>query len=82
MSDKAVVAVVSFLVGALIGAVVALFLAPMSGRELQYRVRREAEADWQKIRAEYYKNLGDLQRSFERRIDEVKGQVASIRGGS
>jgi len=76
MSDRVATAVVGFLVGAVVGAIVALFLAPMSGKELQLRVRHEAETDWQKARAEYYKSVNEVQKSF----DGLKAQIASLTG--
>ncbi|GAB4280993.1 MAG: hypothetical protein Kow0067_00070 [Coriobacteriia bacterium] len=74
MSDKWATALVSFLIGAVAGALLGLFLAPMSGRELQTRIRKEAEADWQKVRAEYYKSVNEVQKSF----DDLKGQIAAL----
>jgi len=76
MSDRIATAVVGFLVGAVVGALVALFFAPMPGKELQVRVRKEAEVDWQKARAEYYKSVNEVQKAF----DGLKGQIASLTG--
>ncbi|MDO9557968.1 MAG: YtxH domain-containing protein [Coriobacteriia bacterium] len=76
MSDRMASALVGLLVGVVVGAVVMLFLAPMSGKELQVRVRKEAEADWQKGRAEYYKSMNEVQKAF----DGLKGQIASLTG--
>lgn len=73
--DKVITALVSFAIGALLGALLGLLFAPMSGKELQYRVRKESELSAQKIRAEYQKSLSGIQR----RMDGLKAQLAEMR---
>ncbi|MDX1437630.1 MAG: YtxH domain-containing protein [Anaerolineales bacterium] len=44
--DKVVVPLVSFFAGLLVGAVVALVMAPTSGEELRSEIRVRAESQW------------------------------------
>jgi gas vesicle protein len=69
--DRMYTALVSFLLGALAGALLGLFFAPMSGKELQYRVRKEAELDAEKLRSEYRRNMVGVQR----KVDGMKAQM-------
>ena len=49
MSDQqnvSLLVLTSFVVGILVGAVMTLFIAPMSGRELRGRIGEEARADY------------------------------------
>jgi gas vesicle protein len=78
LSDRWIYLLIGFAAGAVLGAVVTLFTTPMSGKDLQDRIRREAETEWQKARAEYHKNAGELQRSIEGKLDDIKSQLTGM----
>jgi gas vesicle protein len=42
-----------FILGAAVGAIFALLLAPQSGQELRSKIQDTAEKDWQKVQAEW-----------------------------
>ena len=68
MSDQnnaSVLALVSFAVGILVGAVMALFLAPMSGRELRGRIGEEAQADWQLAQDQWRQSQADMRQAMD-----------------
>ena len=70
----------SFILGALVGAGVALLLAPQSGEETQDEIRRRAR----KLRAQAEDRLRIAQQQLENRLDRarenVQGRVDSMRG--
>src|SRR5262245_46237920 len=70
----------SFILGALVGAGVALLLAPQSGEETQEEIRRRAR----KLRAQAEDRLRIAQQQLETRLDRarenVQGRVDSMRG--
>lgn len=74
MSDHqnvTIISLVSFAVGLLVGAVMALFLAPMSGRELRGRVGEEAQADWQRATEQ----LNQAREDMSRQMDHMRQQM-------
>lgn len=70
---------VSFLAGALVGAVTALFLAPVSGRELRAKVREEAQVDWDKATTELNRILTDTRRAMDTLRDTTMTQLDQLR---
>lgn len=66
--------IVSFILGALVGAAVALLYAPQSGEELRANLREEAQVERQRLQAQYEKSMKDLQE----RIDKIQGDVQSL----
>jgi gas vesicle protein len=67
MSDQnvSVLALVSFAVGILVGAVMALFLAPMSGRELRTKIGEEAQVDWQRASDQLHQTQAEMRLQME-----------------
>ena len=62
------------LLGGAIGAGFALLFAPSAGEELREKIRTEAEADWQKARAEFEHGKEEMQHMF----DHSKAQEDSL----
>jgi gas vesicle protein len=56
---------ISFLVGAFVGGLVALLFAPTSGEELRETIAREAESEWEKTSASIEARMQELQGTFE-----------------
>ena len=71
-NDTVTTVLVSFLTGALFGAVAGLLLAPTSGRELRTRIREEAEADWSRATAEWEKAKVETQAALEQMRAEAQ----------
>ena len=68
MSDQynvSLLALASFVVGVLVGAVMTLFVAPMSGRELRGRIGEEARVDWQRATDQMHQTQADMRRAME-----------------
>ena len=62
---------ISFLVGAFVGGLVALLFAPTSGEELRETIAREAEAEWERTSASIDARMKELQQTF----DETRAQI-------
>ena len=62
---------ISFFVGAAVGAAAALMLAPSSGEELRQHMHEVADADRERMRGEYQKGMNDL----HSRMDHVSAAV-------
>ncbi|MGD2048410.1 MAG: YtxH domain-containing protein [Chloroflexota bacterium] len=58
--------IVSFILGAIVGAAVALLYAPQSGEELRANLREEAQVERQRLQAQYEKGMQDLQEAINR----------------
>jgi gas vesicle protein len=71
-----------FLTGVLVGAIVALFFAPMTGAELRARARAEALATWNKamaeMRLEMEKMHSQMAEYQPRAVDEAVAQPEQI----
>jgi gas vesicle protein len=70
---------VSFLAGALAGAVVALLFAPSSGTELRKKLQTEAETELKKAEAEWKKATTELNQKLEDTRTEFKTFVEQSR---
>lgn len=70
-TDRALAYLIGFVSGAIIGAGIALLLAPMAGKEMQYRIKNRAELGYEKARAEYYRNMGDV----EKKLGDMKEAI-------
>lgn len=62
---------ISFFVGTAVGAAAALLLAPSSGEDLRQHLYDVAEADRERMRAEYQKGMQELQS----RLDQISTEV-------
>ena len=87
MSDQqnvTLISLASFAVGLLVGAVITLFLAPMSGRELRTQIHDHAQADWQRAtdqmnqaRADMRQQMDSLRQQMEAYDQRVREQIAA-----
>ena len=64
-NNASILALVSFAVGILVGAVMALFFAPMSGQQLRGRIGEEARVDWQRATDQMHQTQIDMRRAME-----------------
>jgi gas vesicle protein len=67
--------VLSFFMGAIFGAAVALLYAPQSGEELRGRIREEAQVERQRLQAQYEKSMQEL----HDRVEKVQQDVQALR---
>lgn len=80
MSDNKIlpVALVSFLAGAFVGAVIALLYAPQSGEELRLQIRAETDATVKRVSAEMNKTVQELQHQMEEGQSQVKSYMTQL----
>ena len=72
------VAIISFLAGAFVGAVLALLYAPKSGEELRTQIRTEADERVRKIQTDVNKAMKEIERSIEEGQTQIKGYIAQM----
>ena len=68
----------SFIAGALFGAVIALLYAPTSGEELRGQIRDEADIRLQKASEEWAKAMENMQQSIDEMSVEVKTRLDQL----
>jgi len=64
----------SFLLGATVGAVVALLFAPYSGEELRTNIKTQADTQYAKIQEEWQKGKQEI----DTRMDKLSSKVQSV----
>ena len=64
----------SFLFGALVGAAVALLLAPSSGEELRANIKTQADTEYAKLQSEYQKGMQEM----HDRMDKMSSELQSM----
>ncbi len=65
----------SFLSGVLVGAVVALLFAPMTGEDLRRQIQEEADAELKRVDAEWQKVLTQINKTVEDTQAELKAYI-------
>jgi gas vesicle protein len=63
--------IVGFLAGVAVGVAAALLLAPSSGEDLRQQMQDYADADMQRMRAEYRRGMDSLQARMDKMSKEV-----------
>lgn len=67
--------VLSFLLGAMTGAALALMFAPSSGEELRANIKTQADTQYAKLQDEYQKGMQEL----HARLDKLNSELQSSR---
>ncbi len=70
-----------FVVGVAVGAIAALLLAPMSGRELRAQLGQEAGAELNKAQAEWHKTLRQVHQTVEATRSDFKAYIDQAQAG-
>ena len=68
----------SFLFGAIFGAIIALLYAPTSGEELRTQIRDEADIRLRQASEEWDRSLKALQKSMEETSTEIKDYIDQL----
>jgi len=63
-----------FLIGASVGAIVALLFAPQSGEETRANIQATAEENWQKVRSELQAGMEKTQT----RLDQLQSDLKKV----
>ena len=68
----------SFLSGAVFGAIIALLYAPTSGEELRGNIREEVDTRWQQASEEIDKAMESIQASIDEMSEEFKAYFEQL----
>ncbi len=63
-----------FVIGASVGAIVALLFAPQSGQETRANIQSTAEENWQKVRSELQAGMEKTQA----RLDQLQSDLMNV----
>jgi gas vesicle protein len=75
MEENTMKFVLSFLLGAVAGAAVALLFAPSSGEELRANIKTQADTQYAKLQSEYQNGMQEL----HARMDKLSSELQSSR---
>jgi gas vesicle protein len=64
--------VLSFFIGAAVGAAVALLYAPASGEELRANLKTQADAQYAKLQEEWQKGMQDMHDRMDKMSSELQ----------
>lgn len=64
----------SFLMGIVTGAAIALLLAPSSGEELRSNIKTQADTQYAKLQDEYSKSMQELRT----RLDKISSELQTL----
>ena len=83
MSDQdtqntVIVSFLTFVVGALVGAVAALLFAPVSGEEMRKRIREEAQSSWDAASVEWNKARDEMLQYQTEALESAKAQINEL----
>lgn len=67
--------ILSFFLGAVVGAAAALMFAPSSGEELRAQMRTEADASTEKLHADWQKGMEGM----HTRMDKMQTDISQMR---
>ncbi len=70
--DNAIKYALSFLLGVIAGAVVALLFAPTSGNELRANIKTQADAQYAKLQDDYQKGMQQVHTSLDKMNTELQ----------
>jgi len=66
--------VLSFLLGAVMGAAVALLIAPSSGEEMRANIKTQADSEYARLQDDYQKGLQEI----HTRLDKLSSELQTM----
>jgi gas vesicle protein len=70
--DNLIKYMLSFLLGAVTGAAIALFFAPSSGEELRSNIKTQADTQYARLQDEYQKGMQELHSKMDKMSSELQ----------
>ena len=70
----------SFLVGTVFGAVIALLYAPFSGDELRKNIKNQAESEYAKLQDEWQKGMQELHTRMDKMSSDLQAMSKPSKG--
>ena len=72
--DNSMKYALSFLLGAAMGAAIALLFAPSSGEELRTNIKTQADTQYARLQADYNKGMQEM----HDRLDKISSELQAI----
>ena len=69
----------SFLLGAVMGAAVALLFAPSSGEELRTNIKTQADTQYAQLQDEYQKGMQEMHTKMDKMSSELQSMSSRAR---
>ena len=69
----------SFLLGAVVGAAVALLIAPSSGEELRANIKTQADTQYARLQDEYQKGMQEMQTRMDKMSSELQVMTSKVK---
>jgi gas vesicle protein len=69
----------SFGLGALFGAMLALLFAPSSGEELRANIKTQADTQYAKLQDEWQKGMQDLQGRMDKMSGDLQAMTSKVK---
>ena len=70
---------ISFLLGAVVGAAVALLFAPSSGEELRANIKTQADTQYARLQDEYHKGLEEMHTRVDKLSSELQDMSSKVK---
>ncbi len=69
----------SFLLGAVVGAAVALLMAPSSGEELRANIKTQADTQYARLQDEYQKGMQEMQTRMDKMSSDMQAMTSKVK---
>ncbi len=69
----------SFLLGAVVGAAVALLMAPSSGEELRANIKTQADTQYARLQDEYQKGMQEMQTRMDKISSDMQAMTSKVK---
>lgn len=71
--------VMSFLIGAVLGAAVALLYAPSTGEELRANIKTQADTQYARLQDEYQKGMQEMHNRVDKLSSELQDMSSKVK---
>lgn len=71
--------VLGFLLGAVVGAAVALLFAPSSGEELRTNIKTQADTQYAKLQDEWQKGMQEMQSRMDKMSGDLQAMTSKVK---
>jgi gas vesicle protein len=69
----------SFLLGAVVGAAVALLYAPSTGEELRTNIKTQADTQYARLQDEYQKGMQEMETRMDKMSSELQAMTSKVK---
>ena len=69
----------SFLLGAVVGAAMALLFAPSSGEELRANIKTQADTQYARLQDEYQKGMQEMHTRMDKMSSDLQAMTSKVK---